>query len=130
MSLAAPKMDPKFASVLEQNPFIPPPALRSPHAQTIVAALIPRHAPLLESNTEARCFDVAPGTRVLGHCSWQQPRRAAPTILVVHGMEGSSVSPYMLSTAEKVIVAGFNCIRLNIRNCGGTEAWTATLYHA
>jgi len=36
----------------------------------------------------------------------------------------------MLSTAEKAIAAGFNCVRLNIRNCGGTEAWTATLYHA
>jgi len=130
MVLASAKMDPRVASLLERNPFIPPPALRSPHAQTIVAALIPRRTRLLDTNTEARCFDVAPGTRVLGHCSWQERRDAAPTIVVVHGMEGSSVSPYMLSTAEKVIVAGFNCIRLNIRNCGGTEAWTATLYHA
>jgi predicted alpha/beta-fold hydrolase len=73
---------------------------------------------------------VAPGTRVLGHCSWQDRRRDAPTLVVVHGMEGSSTSPYMLSTAEKTVAAGFNCIRLNIRNCGGTEAWTTTLYHA
>ena len=130
MGFASPNAHSKFAFLIEHNPFIPPAAIRSAHAQTIVAALIPRRTRLLDGNTEARCFDVAPGTRVLGHCSWQDRRRNAPTMIVVHGMEGSSISPYMLSTAEKAIAAGFNCIRLNIRNCGGTEGWTATLYHA
>ena len=128
--LASPKLDLRLTSLMDQNPFIPPSVLRSPHAQTIVAALIPRRTTLLDTNTEARCFDVAPGTRVLGHCSWQEHRRAAATVVVVHGMEGSSNSPYMLSTAEKIVAAGFNCIRINLRNCGGTEAWTTTLYHA
>src|SRR5215831_7400979 len=130
MAFVSPNMDPRFASLIERNPFIPPAALRSPHAQTIAAALIPRRTRLLDGNTEARCFDVAPNTRVLGHCSWQPRPREAPTLVVVHGMEGSSISPYMLSTAEKAVCAGFNCLRLNIRNCGGTEAWTTTLYHA
>ena len=125
-----PNVESKFASLIKHNPFIPPAAIRSPHAQTIVAALIPRRTRLLDMNTESRCFDVAPGTRVLGHCSWQDRRQNAPTMVVVHGMEGSSISPYMLSTAEKAVAAGFNCIRLNTRNCGGTEGWTATLYHA
>jgi len=116
--------------MLSQKPFKPPAALRSPHAQTIAAALIPRRTRLLDGNTEARCFDVAPNTRVLSHCSWQPRPREAPTLVVVHGMEGSSISPYMLSTAEKAVCAGFSCVRLNIRNCGGTEAWTTTLYHA
>ncbi len=36
----------------------------------------------------------------------------------------------MLGTAEKAVAAGFNAIRVNTRNCGGTEHLTATLYHA
>jgi predicted alpha/beta-fold hydrolase len=36
----------------------------------------------------------------------------------------------MLGTAEKAFVSGFNVIRLNQRNCGGTEKLTPTLYHS
>ena len=47
-----------------------------------------------------------------------------------HGMEGSTASGYMPSTAEKAFAAGFNVVRVNLRNCGGTEHLTPTLYHA
>jgi uncharacterized protein len=36
----------------------------------------------------------------------------------------------MLGAAEKALAAGFNAIRVNYRNCGGTEHLTSTLYHA
>ena len=36
----------------------------------------------------------------------------------------------MLGTAGKALAAGFNAIRVNTRNCGGTEHLTSTLYHA
>ena len=36
----------------------------------------------------------------------------------------------MLGTGEKVLAAGMNLVRLNMRNCGGTEHLTSTLYHA
>lgn len=36
----------------------------------------------------------------------------------------------MLGTAEKALGAGFNAVRVNYRNCGGTEHLTDTLYHA
>jgi hypothetical protein len=65
---------------------------------------------------------------VLAHCAWQEKSR--PTIIVVHGLEGSSLSPYMRGTAEKALAAGFNAIRLNVRNCGGTAHLAETLYHA
>lgn len=110
--------------------FIPHPAMKNAHAQTIMGALIPRRFRLVTENTEARFFDVAPGVRVLAHCSWQDERASKPTLLIAHGMEGSSESRYMLGTAEKALEAGFNVIRLNHRNCGGTEHLSATLYHA
>ena len=36
----------------------------------------------------------------------------------------------MRGCAEKAFVAGFNVVRLNQRNCGGTEHLTPTLYHS
>jgi len=35
----------------------------------------------------------------------------------------------MLTTAAKIFQRGFNVVRVNIRNCGGTEHLTPTLYH-
>jgi len=35
----------------------------------------------------------------------------------------------MLAMAKKGFAAGFNVIRVNLRNCGGTEHLTPTLYH-
>ena len=115
---------------LEATPFVPHPVLKNAHAQTIAGTLIPRRFRLVAQNTEARFFDVATGVRVLAHCSWQDKRASVPTLLIAHGMEGSSESRYMLGTAEKALEAGFNVIRLNHRNCGGTEHLTPTLYHA
>jgi predicted alpha/beta-fold hydrolase len=46
-----------------------------------------------------------------------------------HGLEGSATSAYMLSTADKAFARGFNVVRMNTRNCGGTEHLTPTLYH-
>ncbi len=50
--------------------------------------------------------------------------------MLVHGLEGSSESGYMLGLAERAFVAGWNAVRLNQRNCGGTESLTPTLYNS
>ena len=115
---------------LARIPFIPHPALRTAHAQTLTGTFIRRRFQLVIENTEARIFDIAPGVQVLAHCSWQKDRRSKPTLLIVHGMEGSTESRYMLGTAEKALEAGYNVVRMNFRNCGGTEHLTPTLYHA
>ena len=51
-------------------------------------------------------------------------------MVLLHGLEGSSESGYMLGSAEKAFIAGLNVVRLNQRNCGGTEKLTQTLYHS
>ena len=56
--------------------------------------------------------------------------RVHPTIVLLHGLEGSSDSGYMRGCAEIAFAAGFNVVRLNQRNCGGTEHLTPTLYHS
>jgi len=79
---------------------------------------------------EPRYFDVAADTRVLAHCNWQPGRKSAPTLLALHGLEGSSEAHYMRGLADKAFASGFNVIRLNQRNCGGTEHLSRGLYHS
>src|SRR6185436_21081939 len=99
------------------------------HSQTLAAYAWPRGFRFHSEADEKRYFDVAPGVKVLAHCRWQANRHEHPTIVAWHGIEGSSASVYMLATAEKSFRAGFNVIRVNFRNCGGTEHLTPTLYH-
>ena len=77
-----------------------------------------------------RLFEVEPGTKILGKCHWQRERQGAPTIALVHGLEGSAESGYMRGIADLAFAAGFNAVRLNQRNCGGTEALTKTIYNS
>ncbi|MGH9873611.1 MAG: YheT family hydrolase [Pyrinomonadaceae bacterium] len=111
------------------KPFKPHQIFRSGHAQTIAAYAWPRRFRFASENDEERLFEVAPSVRVLAHCRWQIERNKHPTIVVWHGIEGSTSSNYMQAMAEKGFHAGFNIIRVNFRNCGGTEHLTNTIYH-
>lgn len=102
--------------------------LRNGHLMTIYAWGRPRAFPDLPEPSE-RLFEVAPGTRVLGHCHWQRDRRS-PLLLALHGLEGSSRAHYMRGLAHKAWRAGFSVILLNQRNCGDTEHLTDGLYHS
>jgi predicted alpha/beta-fold hydrolase len=120
-----------IARELQSRPFTPHPKFKGGHAQTLAAYYWPRG--LLKRAhraDEPRIFDVESGVRILAHCRWQKDKLAHPTLLLVHGLEGSNTSIYMLGTAEKAYNAGFNVVRLNLRNCGKTEHLTPTLYHA
>ncbi|MGB6675819.1 MAG: alpha/beta fold hydrolase [Terriglobales bacterium] len=79
---------------------------------------------------EKRLIEVEPGVQVLCHCHWQPDRKNALTVITVHGLEGSSESQYMLGIAAKGMAVGMNAVRMNQRNCGGTDALSPTLYHS
>jgi predicted alpha/beta-fold hydrolase len=96
---------------------------------TVVSAFWPRAFPGLPAATH-RLFEVEQGTQIRGDCHWHQDRRAHSTLVLLHGLEGSSDSGYMRGCAEKAFAAGFNVVRMNQRNCGGTEHLTPTLYHS
>ena len=68
--------------------------------------------------------------QVLAHCYWQPDRAARPTLLALHGLEGSSEAHYMRGLADKAWRRGWNAVLLNQRNCGGTEHLTPGLYHS
>jgi predicted alpha/beta-fold hydrolase len=119
-------------SELLSRPFVPHPRFKSGHAQTFAAYYWPRRRFLTRAHSkdEPRIFEVEPGIRLLAHCRWQKERQTHPTIILIHGLEGSNTSVYMLGTSDKAYNAGFNVVRLNLRNCGNTEHLTTTLYHA
>ncbi len=114
---------------IRMKAFEPHPFLHNPHAQTLAATFLPRRFPRLPRSV-TRDFEVEPGTRIRGQCHWQVNPRERPTLVLVHGLEGSSESGYMLGLAERAFVAGWNAVRLNQRNCGGTESLTPTLYNS
>lgn len=102
--------------------------LRGGHVQTLASYLLPRR--LTVPGDESRLVEVEDGVKILTHCHWQSDRRQALTLIVVHGLEGSSESEYMLGLAQKGRAAGMNIVLMNQRNCGGTDHLSATLYHS
>jgi predicted alpha/beta-fold hydrolase len=105
------------------------------HVQTIAGNYLPRKHDLPEP--EAEIVEVEafrgplPASHVLCHCHWQPEsvRASRMTVLLVHGVEGSSDSHYIRGNATKAWRAGCNVIRMNMRNCGDTELLCPTLYH-
>jgi predicted alpha/beta-fold hydrolase len=94
---------------------------------TLAGAFWPRWVRRLPRGEERR-FEVEAGTCLLVKCHWQASRRECATLVLVHGLEGSSESGYMRGLAEQAFVAGLNVLRVNQRTCGGTEELTPTLY--
>jgi predicted alpha/beta-fold hydrolase len=102
--------------------------LRGGHVQTLASFFLPRRITL--PTAEKRLIEVERGVQVLCHCHWQPDRKNALTVIIVHGLEGSSESQYMLGIAAKGTAVGMNVVRMNQRNCGGTDALSPTLYHS
>ncbi|HYL16852.1 MAG TPA: alpha/beta fold hydrolase [Terriglobales bacterium] len=98
------------------------------HRQTLANFFLLRRLRLPPA--EEQLIEVEPGVKILCHCHWQPNRSEALTALVVHGLEGSSDSGYALGIAAKGMTAGMNVVRMNQRNCGGTDNLSPTLYHS
>jgi predicted alpha/beta-fold hydrolase len=113
-------------------PFEPHRGLSNGHLQTIVGNFLPRPAFKLTESAESVEVDANDGSRVLCHCHWQpKPQRSAClTVVLLHGLEGSSSSRYIRGVAARAWAAGFNVVRMNMRNCCDSDGLTPTLYHS
>jgi uncharacterized protein len=98
------------------------------HRQTLASFFLARNFQL--PPWEEKLIEVEPGVEVLCHCHWQADASQALTVIVVHGLEGSSDSAYARGIAAKGFAAGMNVVRMNQRNCGGTDRLAPTLYHS
>jgi len=118
------------------RPFVPRRFLSNGHLQTIVGSFLPRTNPLPEP--ESQLIEVEAATSACGasfvlcHCHWQlaEVRSERLTMVIVHGLEGSSSSPYVLGNSSRAWKAGCNVVRMNMRSCGAGEHLSPTINHA
>lgn len=104
------------------------PLFRNPHVQTITGHFWPRALDTRRHPVRRRIYRTAPGVQVA--VDEQQPETRRGDVILVHGLEGSGEAGYMRGMAQTALRAGFAAHRFHMRTCGGTEAFSNTLYHS
>lgn len=106
--------------------FRPYPGLRNPHAQTLTARLIRARFRTSYSRTRLATPD---GDFIdLDVDGYPDPH--APVCMILHGLEGSSKSGYVLSAARSLRRRGISCVAMNFRSCSGEPNRNPESYHA
>ena len=109
------------------------PLFRSGNLQTVAARYWPQSLNERLYHAEQIWYKTDPETTVLGRLNSQRGDLQAPnrpTVLAVHGLTACDHAPYMILMARIALGAGFDVLRLNVRNCGGTEHLCRTGYHS
>ena len=119
--------------------FEPPPWLRHHHVQSIYPSLPLRRRRVEQQAAELRrcarevVVDCGEGVRLLNLESRQETAgRPSATRLAVllHGWEGSANSLYLLSLGQHLFDAGYDVVRLNLRDHGDSHALNPELFHS
>jgi len=105
------------------------PLLTNPHVLTVLGNYWPRKYDWSAYPMESRFVRTSPDVEVL-----VQTQRPLGTprgeLVLLHGLEGSGESGYIISLSHRALQAGFVVHRFHMRTCGGTEHLCNTLYHA
>lgn len=94
---------------------------------TIAARYWPARIDERRFPTERLWFQTEPGVRISAKLN---RAGGAVTLVVVHGLTACTDARYMISLTQRALDSGFDVLRVNVRNCGGTEAECPTLYHS
>lgn len=122
-----------------QSDFTPRRFLSNGHLMTLAGNFLPRHwslpepeSLLVEVEGPIKGHEQYGPTRILCHCHWQpaEVRRQRLTVVLVHGLEGSSSSQYVLGNSTRAWAAGWNVVRMNMRSCGSTDKLSPAIYHS
>ena len=122
--------------MLTARDYLPPRPLRSPHLQSVLGscALRRRRGRLALAAagavTTAHIIDAGEGVRLQGLHTVLPGHRPRALALLLHGWEGSADSLYLLSVAQLLHERGFDVVRLNLRDHGGTHALNRELFHS
>ncbi|TGL57441.1 alpha/beta fold hydrolase [Leptospira ognonensis] len=127
-------------STLANTPFIPRKFLEGKHLQTVYNVLFPPDNTLEE---DFYCEGILLPTKdATGDHLWlehnppisQIKKNSIPWngyyLVLIHGMEGSSESHYMVSVGREALLRGYGVIRVNLRNCGKGLNLARTPYNA
>lgn len=107
------------------EPFVPAPGLANPHAQTIVAAFVrPTRGPSLRRER----LELPDGDFV-DLDTFDGPT-GAPHVVVLHGLEGSTRSGYVVAILRGAEERGWGATAINFRSCSGEPNRLARSYHS
>lgn len=118
---------PQMRGCFRQHPFRPHPLLPNGHLQTLAASQMKRRFPWGWRDSRPELFELSDGARIQGRLVWQSDE--APTLLLVHGMAGSSRSAYMLGLSHKAYRRGWNALLLDLYNRNPDLPWPR-IFHA
>lgn len=113
-----------MAGILVIEPFRPAWWCSNPHLQTLWPRLL-RYGPTLRYRREQ--LELPDGDFI--DIDWL-PDGAGPCVLVIHGLEGSSRSPYALGLLNTVAGLGWRGAVMNLRGCSGRPNRLARAYHS
>jgi predicted alpha/beta-fold hydrolase len=124
---------------VELLPFDPPRWLASRHLQSIFPSLplrrrsVERRAGALMAASRESILDCGGGVRLLALQATQEVLGRAPSgqlVVLQHGWEGSADSLYLLSLGQALLDAGFDVIRLNLRDHGPSHHLNLEMFHS
>ncbi len=117
-----------------EEPFTPPIGLSNPHLQTILSSLgrkniLPRREARFIAAAEERIIEIE-GLQQMVHVNTQPESEQAPLVMLIPGWLGHVNSTYVLSAGKALWQAGFNVVRINLRDHGETAHLNEGLFHS
>jgi len=110
----------------DRSPFRPAVGLGNPHLQTLWGPFI-RRQPGLSRTRERLWLDDGDFLDL----DWHGPHSAqAPLVIVLHGLTGSSQSPYVIGLQRALAACGWASVAVNWRGCSGEPNRLARSYHS
>jgi predicted alpha/beta-fold hydrolase len=119
--------------------FKPPKWLANPHVQSVFPSLPFRRPGVawrcrrLTAASERLVLDCGDGVRLLAHHTTRERAglpAAGRVAVLLHGWEGSSESLYILSLGQYLLDRGFDVVRLNLRDHGGSHGLNPDIFHS
>ena len=111
--------------ILQSNGYTPSYIFRNQHVNTIYPYLF-RERPHLAFQRES--IETTDGD--FFEVDWVHSSGKDKLVVLLHGLEGSSQSQYILGTADLFRNTGYSVAAINFRSCGGTINRGKQLYHS
>ena len=115
-----------------QSTFKPPLLLKNPTLQSVLASSKIRlrgDNPMVQASQE-RILEVNQGVRLAAALSRQAGGQGKGLVILMHGWEGSQDSTYILLTGRALFRRGYDVLRLNFRDHGGTHHLNQGIFRA
>ena len=109
---------------MRPQPYLAPRWLRGGHAQTIWPLLCKGHLPPLRRERWTTPDDD------FIDLDWLPYREGQPLVILFHGLEGSSDSPYARSLMRTLVQRGWNGVVPHFRGCSGEPNLLPRAYHS